>query len=133
MNNLNENSDLPFDTQSYGPFNFSLDFDIENKLKKEFNCLEQSSKGNNFELENFSVNSEQNDFIFDNDPQQNKKVDEYSEHELSEKKNTPKFTTKKKRNRGKKSTKNKRLKIHTKYDSDNIDNKIKTHRQKCKN
>jgi hypothetical protein len=60
-------------------------------------------------------------------------VDEYAEHELLEKNITPQFTTKKKRNRGRKSTKNKRLKIHTKYDSDNIDNKIKTHRQKCKN
>ena len=109
MNSLNENYELSFDTQSYNPFNFSLDFDIENKLKKVFNSLEQSSKGNNSELGNFSEYSEQNDFIFDNDPQQNKKVDEYSEHELSGKKNTPKFTTKKKRNRGKKSTKNKRL------------------------
>lgn len=89
--------------------------------------MEQSSKGNNFGLGNFSVNSEQNDFIVYNGPQQNKKVDEYAEHELLEKNITPQFTTKKKRNRGKKSTKNKRLKTHTKYDSDNIDNKIKTH------
>ena len=91
MINLNENSDLSFDTQSYNSFNciFSLDSDIGNKLKKEFNCLEQSSKGNNFGIGKFSVNSEQNGFIFYNDPQQNK-------HELSEKKNTPKFTTKKK-------------------------------------
>ena len=125
MTNKNENLYLSFDTQSNNPFNFSLDFDIENKLKKEFNCLEQSSKGNNFGIGKFSVNSEQNGFIFYNDPQQNK-------HELSEKKNTPKFTTKKKRSRGKKSTKNKRLKIHTKYDSDNIDNKIKTDMQKLK-
>ena len=131
MNSLNENYELSFDTQSYNPFNFSLDFDIENKLKKEFNCLEQSSKGNNFELGNFSV-SEQNDFIVYNGPQQNKKVDENAEHELLEKNITPQFTTKKKRNRGRKSTKNKRLKIHTKYDSDNIDNKIKTDMQKLK-
>ena len=34
MNSLNENYELSFDTQSYNPFNFSLDFDIENKLKK---------------------------------------------------------------------------------------------------
>ena len=130
MNSLNENYELSFDTQSYKSFNFSLDFDIENKLKKEFNCLEQSSKGNNFGLGNF--NSEQNDFIVYNGPQQNKKVDEYAEHELLEKNITPQFTTKKKRNRGRKSTKNKRLKIHTKYDSDNIDNKIKTDMQKLK-
>ena len=127
MTNLKENLDLSFDPQSYNPFIISLGFDVGYKLKEESNCLEQSSIGNNLGIGNFSVNSEQNDFIFDNDPQQNKKVDEYSEHELSEKKNTPKFTTKKKRNRGKKSTKNKRLKTHTKYDSDNIDNKIKTH------
>ena len=102
-------SDLDENLDSYNPFNFFLDFDNGYKLEEESNRLEQSWEGNNFGIGNFSVNSEQNDFIFDNDPQQNKKVDEYSEHELSEKKNTPKFTTKKKRNRGKKSTKNKRL------------------------
>ena len=99
MKNPNEYLDLSFDTQSYNPFIISFDFDNGNMLKKESDCLEQSSIGNNFGIGKFSVNSEQNDFIFDNDPQQNKKVDEYSEHELSEKKNTPKFTTKKKRNR----------------------------------
>ena len=111
MNSLNENLDLPIDTLKQDD-NFSLDFDIINKLKKKFNCLEQSLKGNNFELGNFSEYSEQNYFIFDNDPQQNK----YSEHELSEKKNTPKFTTKKKKNKKKKNTKNKKLKTHKKYD-----------------
>ena len=105
MNSLNENYELSFDTQSYNPFNFSLDFDIENKLKKEFNCLEQYNYGSG----NFLENSEQNDFIVYNGPQQNKKVDEYAEHELLEKNITPQFTTKKKRNRGRKSTKNKRL------------------------
>ena len=133
MISLNENYEPSFDTQSYNSSNISLYFDIANKLKKEINCLEQSSKGNNFGLINFSVYSEQNDFIVYNGPQQNKKVDKYAEHELLEKNITPQFTTKKKKNRGRKSTKNKRLKIHTKYDSDNIDNKIKTHRQKCKN
>ena len=97
MNNLNENSDPPSDTQSYNSFIFSLDCDIGNNLKKELQLLGQSSKGNNSRIGNFSENSEQNDFIFNNDPQQNKKVDEYSKHELSEKKKYPKIYNQKKK------------------------------------
>ena len=96
MTNLKENLDLSFDTQSCNPFIISLEIDIYQSLKKESNCLEQSLIGNNFGIGNFSVNSEQNDFFVYNGPQQNKKVDEYAEHELLEKNITPQFTTKKK-------------------------------------
>ena len=59
-------SDLDENLDSYNPFNFFLDFDNGYKLEEESNRLEQSWEGNNFGIGNFSVNSEQNDFIFDN-------------------------------------------------------------------